>query len=71
MGLPQGIDGLAILFCFILYYFIITVYFHNTNQVLVGLPQGVGGLAILYYLIVNISLISYNAPGARRAPPRG
>jgi hypothetical protein len=37
VGLPQGLDGLAILF-----------YFYNTHQVLVGLPQGVGGLAILF-----------------------
>ena len=44
VGLPQGVDGLAILFYFSL------VYYDNTNQVLVGLPQGVGGLAFLFSL---------------------
>jgi hypothetical protein len=46
VGLPQGVDGLAILFYFSL------VYYDNTNQVLVGLPQGVGGLAFLFYFIL-------------------
>jgi hypothetical protein len=39
VGLPQGVDGLAIFFL---------LYFYHPHQVLVGLPQGVGGLAILF-----------------------
>jgi hypothetical protein len=48
VGLRQWVGGLAILFVFILYEFIL-VSFYNTHQVLVGLPQGVGGLASLVY----------------------
>jgi hypothetical protein len=44
VGLPQGVNGLGILF------YIVFVYFDNMHQVLVRLPQGVGGLAILFYL---------------------
>ena len=45
VSLPLGVDGLDILFYFIL------VYFYNTHQVLVGLSQGVDGLANLFYFI--------------------
>jgi hypothetical protein len=51
VGLPQGVGGLAILFCFILYESIL-VYCHNTHQVRVGLSQGVGDLAILFHFIL-------------------
>jgi hypothetical protein len=50
-GVPQGVDGLAILFVFILYEFIL-IYFYNTHQVLIGLPKGVGGLVLLFYFIL-------------------
>jgi hypothetical protein len=64
VGLPQGVDGPAILY----HINLILVYFYNTHQVLVGLPQGVGGLAILCdFISVYFSLFLYHAQSARGA----
>jgi hypothetical protein len=46
VGLPQGVGGLV--------FFLnnISVYFHDTHQVLAGLLEGVGGLAIESYFVL-------------------
>jgi hypothetical protein len=50
VGLPQGVDGLGILFVLISFHSISFLFiFITLEQVLVGHPQGVSGLAVLLY----------------------